>query len=106
MSMILLLCESRLRTGKTQVTAKENPRAQRFPVSQGPGRCQRETTSTKFPHFAKPRSLPKKNHEHKIPPFCKAQVAAKKKSLANASLLRDGKPAVHAGQARDEHPGT
>ena len=92
------------------------PRLSSYCFPKGPGKCslhgkipgyrQRETTSAKFPHFAKPVPLPKKNHEHKIPPFCKAQVAAKKKSLANASPLRDGKPAVHAGQARDERPAT
>ena len=115
--MILLLCESRLRTGKTQVTAKENPRAHSSPFCKAwvvakkkswqtraffamaslrstPGkrgtsapRCksslllssevkgwavrqpllheighrQRKTTSTKFPRFVKPRSLPRKN---------------------------------------------
>ena len=117
MSMILLLCESRPRTGKNQVTAKENPRAHSSPFCKAwvvakkkswqtraffamaslrstPGkrgtsapRCksslllssevkgwavrqpllheighrQRKTTSTKFPRFVKPRSLPRKN---------------------------------------------
>ena len=46
---------------KAQVVAKEKPRAQSFPISQSPGRCQRKTTSTKFPRFVKPRSLPRKN---------------------------------------------
>src|SRR5699024_7533345 len=41
--------------------AKENPRTQRLPVSQSPGRCQIETTRAKFPHSVKPRSLPRKN---------------------------------------------
>ena len=68
MSMILLLCESRLCTGKAQAAAKENPRAQNFPISQCPGRCQE-----------KPRA--------QSSPFCKVWVVAKKKSWQTRALF-------------------
>ena len=61
MSMILLLCEPPLRTGKTQAAAKGKPRAQSFPVSQGPGRCQEKSWQTRaFFATASLRSTPGK----------------------------------------------
>ena len=49
-----------------------------------PGRCQRKTTSAKFPRFARPGPLPKRDYEHKVSPFRKAQAAAKGKPRAQS----------------------
>ena len=104
MSMILLLCESRLRTGKTQAAAKGKPRAQSFPISQSPGRCQRKTTSTKFPRFVKPRSLPRKSPGKREPSSRRQACGPRRASEGRAVLLPGGErpaPTEPAGENRD-----